>query len=928
MALAPGTRFGLYEITASLGAGGMGEVYRARDTKLGREVAIKTLPATFAGDKERLARFEREAKLLAALNHAHIASVYALDEHAGTLYLAMELVEGDTLEKKLRGGAPPIEDALRIALQIAQALEAAHGKGVIHRDLKPANVMVTRDGQVKVLDFGLAKAFAGAASEASPAHSPALSVAMTQKGLVLGTAGYMSPEQASGQATDQRADIWAFGVVLYEMLTGLPLFSGESVQHVLADVLKTEPDWARLPKNLHPRLKLLLERCLTKKPHNRLHSIADARVDIDTVLRDPRGATPGPAVGDAAVRKSATVLRLAGAGVAIAVAGLAGWLLRPAPAPEPKTVVRFSVPLLPEQWLGGPAISMLAVSPDGTRVAFSASNPPLRYPMIFLRNLGESEARPVPGTGDPNAGAAQPAFSPDGLSLAYVDVRGDLGPFIVKRVPVGGGAPVAVHEATFGSTGFPKGLTWPTAETILFANAQGIVRVPANGGATEVLVPRGEDERLDSPQLLPGGEAVLFTRVPGAQNTMGGFEAAQVVVQSIGRDDRTVVLDGGSAAKYLPTGHLVYAEGTALFAIPFDPAARTVRGGPVRLVEGLRRSIDGGSDTANFAVADTGTLALIPVSPDADKPARGETTLAWVDREGREIEPFPVRPAEYTWARISPDGTKVALVIGAIVARQAQAAIWIFDRRTENLSLLTAEPGGDDAPVWSSDGSRIFFRSFRDDRVGVYAIEVATGETTLLAASSPDFPIPRPETISPDDRTLALLYGGDGGGFNIAALSLPDLVLMPLLNSEALEGPPSIAPNGAAIAYYELLGGGTGEIYIRPFPAVSRTRILVGPGLLPVFSRDGAELFFVASRGLWSAPVTYEPTLRVGTPRRLFEGAFMWDFFGRAWDVDPSGERFLVIRAPGSAAASLPTNERIDVVLNWFEELESRVPVE
>ena len=307
MSLAAGTRLGAYEIISLLGAGGMGEVHRARDTKLGRDVAIKTLPAALAADRERLARFEREAQLLAALNHAHIASIYGLGEHEGMLYLAMELVEGETLAAALGRGALPVEDALRLALQIAEALEAAHGKGVVHRDLKPANIMLTRNAQVKVLDFGLAKAFSGPVGEASPAHSPALSVAMTQQGLVLGTAGYMSPEQASGQATDQRADIWAFGVVLYEMLTGLPLFRGESVPHILADVLKTEPDWSRLPKNLHPRIRQLLERCLTKRPRSRLHSIADARIEIEDVLADPdnlQGYGTGPAAAPALASRS------------------------------------------------------------------------------------------------------------------------------------------------------------------------------------------------------------------------------------------------------------------------------------------------------------------------------------------------------------------------------------------------------------------------------------------------------------------------------------------------------------------------------------------------------------------------------------------------------------------------------------------------
>jgi Tol biopolymer transport system component len=543
--------------------------------------------------------------------------------------------------------------------------------------------------------------------------------------------------------------------------------------------------------------------------------------------------------------------------------------------------------------------------------------------MIFLRNLGESEARPVPGTDDPNAGAVQPVFSPDGLSLAYVDVRSNRGPFTVKRVPVGGGAPVSLHEDS-DPIGFPKGLTWPTADTILFANPQGIVRVPANGGPTEVLVPRGEDERLDSPQLLPGGEAVLFTRVSGGQNNVGGFEAAQIVVQSIGGNDRTVVLDGGSAAKYLPTGHLVYAQSTALFAIPFDPAARAVRGGPVRLVEGLRRSINGNSDTANFAVADAGSLALIPGNPDPDT----QTTLVWVDREGHE-EPFPVRPDDYTLARISPDGVKIALVMGAALRRPTRPAIWIFDRRTENLSLLTADPAGDDMPVWSSDSRRIYFRSFRGDMTGVYSIELDTGEATLVATTSPDHEFASPWTISPDDRTLGL-QSGDDRGLNIVALSLADGVIARLLDSEGLELEPSIAPNGAWLAYTGSTADGAAEISIRPFPDVSRTRIPVGPGGSPVFSRDGSELFFFDFEGLATAPITYEPTLAVEPQRRLFASrAYMWDFFGRTWDVDPSGERFLMIRRPADApAVGQPQPERIDVVLNWVEELKSRVPVE
>ena len=921
MAFAAGTRLGVYEITGLIGVGGMGEVYRATDTKLGREVAIKTLPSELANDADRLARFEREAKLLASLNHAHIAAIYGLHEHAGTQFLAMELVEGETLERKLKGAPLPVEDALRLALQIAEALEAAHEKGVVHRDLKPANLMITREGQVKVLDFGLAKAFSVDPSATLVANSPALSLAMTQQGFILGTAGYMSPEQASGQATDQRADIWAYGVVLYETLTGHPLFAGESVPHILADVLRSEPDWSRLPKNLHPRLKLLLERCLTKKPRNRLHSIADARVEIEAVLSAPEGVTPVMAVA-ATGAQSAHVLRLAGAvAVGAIVAGVAVSFVRPIRAPEPGPVVRFSVRLPPEQSFMNPLGSMVAVSPDGTRIAYVASN------QIFLRNVGEREARPVQGTAETGAEARTPTFSPDGQWLAYLHAEGPAGPFVLKRVPIGGGTPASIHEADTGPD-FQRGLTWPTPDTMVFTNAEGVVRIPANGGTAEVLVPRREGERFDSPQILPGGETVLFTRVPRAPGVSGGLEAAQVVVQSIGRDDRTVVWPGGSAARYLPSGHLVFAQGTALFAIPFDPVARTVRGGPVPMVEGLRRSDNGVTDTANFAVSATGALVMIPADPDAGVQARIETTLTWVDREGRE-EPLPVRPDDYTLARISPDGTKVALVIGAGRDRPTLPALWLFDEQTGNLSLLTADPRGDDGPVWSSDGSRIFFRSLRSEPSGVYAIEVETGETTLVAAS-PNFPNARPATISPDDRTLGLFYGSSTQNRNIATLSLADGEFTSLLATEAQESEPAIAPNGAWLAYSGAAGDPTSEINIRPFPAVARTRIPVGAGDSPVFSRDGSELFFFDGRGLSVAPVTYEPTLRVGTPRRLIESAaYMWSLIGRTWDADPSGERFLLIRVPVAAEAGAEASRgQIDVVLNWFEELESRVPTQ
>jgi Tol biopolymer transport system component len=392
----------------------------------------------------------------------------------------------------------------------------------------------------------------------------------------------------------------------------------------------------------------------------------------------------------------------------------------------------------------------------------------------------------------------------------------------------------------------------------------GIVRVPASGGAPVVLVARGQDESLHSPQLLPGGETVLFTRVPGNPGEdFGGFADAQVVVQSIGADDRTIVVERGSAARYLASGHLVYAQGTTLFAVPFDPRARTVGAEPISVVDALRRSANGFSDTGYFDVSESGTLVTVPSSSNAGY----DTTLTWVDRDGRE-EPVLARADDYTMARISPDGTKVALVLGNLL-RGTRPAIWLFDRGTETLSQLTADPAGDDSPVWSVDGQRIFFRSARGGSFGVYEIELESGETRLLAPSSPELPGTIPSTISSDDRTLGLTM--PLGVFDIATLSLPGGELAPLLEDpKVAEMDPSFSPNGAWIAYSEGPSAGAFEVNLRPFPAVARTRIRVGRGRPPVFSRDGSELFFFDGQGLSAVPITYEPTFAVGAPQSLF----------------------------------------------------------
>ncbi|HEY5623283.1 MAG TPA: protein kinase, partial [Gammaproteobacteria bacterium] len=741
MALELATRIGAYEITGEIGAGGMGVVYRATDTTLGREVAIKTLPEALAADADRLARFEREAKLLAALNHPNIAVIYGLEESNGTRCIAMELIEGQTLEERLEDGSLSVDDALRLALQIAQALEAAHDKGVVHRDLKPANVMITKDGLVKVLDFGLAKAFGDDAGQSELGQSPALSLAMTQQGIVLGTASYMSPEQASGQATDQRADVWAFGVVLFEMLSGLPLFSGESVPHILADVLKTEPDWNRLPKNLHPRLRLLLERCLTKKPRDRYHAIADARIEIEAVLNDPEG-TAATAVESAAARPRPVLPWVAAtAVVTAAVVGAIAWLLRPAPEPPP--VNRFSY-LLPEGTeFRGTGRSVIALSADGRQLAYNAVDG------IHVRPMGELVSRLIAGT-EPLS--VSPTFSPDGQSIAYHD----LASAELKRVGVNGGAPVLVGELA----NFVNGLSWEADGNLWFGLQDGVYRVPASGGSPELVIPSDANAVAHGPRLLPDGDHVLFTN--GVDNWNSG---AQIVAQSLSTGERTVLVEGGGDARYVPTGHLVYALDSNLFAVAFDLATMTVSRGAVPVVQGVMRSTNAQTATGNFEIADDGTLLYV-----SGQEIDTRNTLTWVDRSGRR-EALGAPPRSYTYPKISPDGTRVALDV-----RDQELDIWIWDLVRENLRRLTFDAGEDEFPTWSPDSRTIAFSSSRGGGSGnntnLYRRAAdGTGSAELLAEFDGQI---FPSSYLPDASGVLVRTTPSGNNDDISVVQLND----------------------------------------------------------------------------------------------------------------------------------------------------------
>jgi serine/threonine-protein kinase len=880
----------------------MGEVWRARDTKLEREVAIKTLPSSFADDPDRLARFEREAKLLASLNHANIAAIHGLDEHDGTHYLAMELVEGETLDEKLKGGPVPVEEALRIALQIAHALEAAHANGVVHRDLKPANIMITPNDQVKVLDFGLAKAFSGNPSEASPAHSPALSVAMTQAGLILGTAGYMSPEQASGQATDQRADVWSFGVVLYEMLTGLPLFSGESVPHVLAAVLQTEPDWSRLPNDLHPRIRSVLERCLRKKARMRYHAIADVRVDIEEILADPAGLTARPGSGESAPAKAsrsrlAAAVALTAVVAVLATAFVTRWLgSEPEAGPRPINRFSFFLPDGTTTRLQGE--SVVAVSPDGRNIVVNTADG------LYLRPLDQLEGRLLPGTEE---NLSLPFFSPDGQQVGYyAEVESKL-----KRVRISGGAPVVVANIVRDGTnlGAIVGADWADDGAILLVVDEGLVRVPDTGGTAEVLFEPAPNERFQGPSLLPDGDTVLFSV------TESDWESARVVAQSITTGERTVLVEGGSSARYLESGHLIYALDDDLFALAFDPDTLTVSGGAVPVVDGVGRALAPLSGLANYGVTDDGTLVYLAGGTGTDLVA----APVWVDREGREgaapdvdIDCMCLGPV------MSPDGTRIAIT--QLDAVTADTDIWIWNVLQQTYTRLTFAPGRQLVPVWSPDGQRIAYGSFE----GLFAQRAdGTGSIERLLDRSA-----LPVAWTADDEILYVFsespspFVGDIGVLELDGDPTPRVVLATPFNEQRA----TLSPDGRWLAY-QSDESGRPEIYVRPYPDVEsgRWQVSTNGGEDPQWSPDGSTLFFLGPDAMMAAAITGVDSFAFSTPAPLFGvREFNRGYDGHDYAVSMDGNALLLSRYEGFGGAD---GFELVIVQNWVDELKRLVPV-
>jgi eukaryotic-like serine/threonine-protein kinase len=918
LALSPGTRIGVYEVTAQIGEGGMGQVYRATDTKLKRQVAIKILPPSVAADPGRLARFQREAEVLASLNHPNIAGIHGLEDAGGVKALVMELVEGEDLSQRIARGAIPLDEALPIAKQIAEALEAAHEHGIIHRDLKPANIKVRADGTVKVLDFGLAKAMEPTGTiSARASMSPTITTpAMTQAGMILGTAAYMSPEQARGTTVDKRADLWAFGVVLWEVLTGTRFFECATVSDTLAAVLSVEPDWTTLPANTPAPIRRLLRRCVEKDRKRRLESAADARLEIEDALTAPStadGAGAHPGSGP----RSAWSWALPWGVAVTALTGLVGVLVLWGPwhAGPPPRVTRTTITTS-----GLAALTIngfdrdLALTPDGTHVVYVGN----RGTQLFVRALDALE--PV---GIASGQLRGPFVSPDGRWVGFVNnnVSGNT----LRKVATTGGPPITI--ASLDST--LRGATWAPDDTIIFAtdSATGLLRMSAGGGTPEVLTwpdrAKGEADHV-WPELLPGSRAVVFTIM--AQT--GGLDAAQVAVRDLRTGMQKILVRGGSHPHYVGSrpgstkraeregGHLVYVAAGTLRAIPFDLTRLETHGTAVPV---LARLVTTGDGVGDFAVATDGTLVYVDGPASLAANAR---TLLWVDRTGKE-EPIAAPPRTYAQPRLSPDGTRAALLsIGQ------EYDLWIWDLRRATLTRLTLDPGQDWFHLWTHDGRRIVFSSNRGGPLNLWW-QAADGTGTaeqLTMSSNNQFAtgiIPDGTAVVFDEQTPTMRR-------DMLQLALDGTRrVTPLLQTNFDERNGIVSPDGRWLAY-ESDSSGSVEIYVRPFPNVGGSQWLVSSagGKTPLWARSGKELFYVAADGvLMRVPVEANgATWNAGTPAKLLEGRYLTEVNSgvRMYDVSPDGQRFLMIKALGTDASAAPPV--LVVVQHWDEELKRLVP--
>jgi serine/threonine-protein kinase len=898
LALPLGTRLGVYEVTAPIGAGGMGEVYRARDTKLGRDVALKILPDTVAQDTDRIARFKREAQVLAALNHPHIAAIYGFDEAGTTQFLVLELVEGETLADRLKRGPIPVDEAIAIARQIADALEEAHEKGIIHRDLKPANVAFTAKDQVKVLDFGLAKLAgpSGGGASSSMSMSPTLTTpAMTAMGMILGTAAYMAPEQAKGRDADKRSDVWAFGCVLYEMITATRPFEGEDVTDTIAAIMRGEPEWSALPADTPSHVRTLIEGCLKKDRKQRIADIAVAQF----LLNDSHAATSiaqSVALPRALWKRA---LPIAGSVIAAAIAGGAAWTMR-SPTPSPPVVTRFSIPLGEGQRFINAGRQLLAISPDGTRIVYEGGN------RLYVRAMSEADARPIVGT--ESAQTTNPVFSPDGRSIAFwsreATSPSDVGS--LKRIAIGGGAAVTICAAAN-----PFGMSWDGDEILFGQGTQGLMRVSATGGSPKVLVAAKSGEMAHGPQMLPGGQGVLFTL--SASLLRERWDQAQIVVQSLQTGERKTLVAGGADGRYVPTGHIVYAVDGVVYALRFDTGRLAVIGGPVPIIEGVARARGLATATAQFSTSATGSLVYIagPLSTSAS-----QQDVAFMDRQGN-VQPLKLPPAVYLYPRISPDGQRLAVETDD----GKDAIVWIYDLSGASARRRLTFGGQNRFPMWSPDGERVAFQSDRDGAPAIFW-QRADGTGTAERLTKPDQGTSHvPESWAPDGKRF-LFSASKDSHFTLWVFSLQNKEASPYGGVEAA-GPISaqFSPDGLWVAYTN------GGVFVQPFPATG-AKYEISNDIHPFWAPDGRELFFRPRGRVAVSAITTKPTFTFGNPAELPLGGFIDDGprFERNMDITADGKRFIGVIRPGQAQSATTVTQSIQVVEHWFEELKARVP--
>ncbi len=873
MSLAIGTRLGPYEIVAPLGAGGMGEVYRAKDTKLDRDVAIKVLPESFALDADRVARFTREAKTLASLNHPNIAQIYGIEGNA----IVMELVDGEDLSAYIARGAMPVADALPIAKQIVDALVAAHDLGIIHRDLKPANVKVRADGTVKVLDFGLAKAMDPAgASNADAMNSPTLTSRGTQMGMIIGTAAYMSPEQAKGRAVDKRADIWAFGVVLFEMLAGQRAFQGEDVSDVLAAVLRQDINWQALPADTPVKIRRVLERCLERDVKKRLRDIGDAWIGLD----DAEPAAP-VALAPAVTPRASSLSRWLPLAAAIVIAiGSVTWSIMRAPAAGPLPVTR-SMQVLKDLSL------FVNASRDGTRLAYAVAGSPTASGIV-LRMVDQFEGKVIPGT----EGGVFPVFSPDGQWIAYNGITATK----ILKIPVTGGTSIPLCDGTLQDGG-----AWGDDNTIVFSGSKGLMRVSADGGTPEAVTAldaaKGETAHK-RPQFLPGGKQLLFT----VTHADGVVEFA---IRDFSATGYRVIAKGGNNGTYVASGHLAYVRGSTLFALPFDLKRLVVAGGEVPVVEGI--SATGPPDIADFSVSSTGLLAYFADSQDPG------TTMAWADRSGA-VKVLPGQ-SRRVWAtgRLSADGRRV---VNGIISPKGQD-IWVLDAERGTPTRLTFD-GSNDFPIFSPDGRQVFYSGVVDGKAGLYSVPSdASGKATLVLATDTRAV---PTSFSPDGKTLIYHQPSAAGRNQLLVLPLDGKADKPhaLHDASASERDAQVSPDGRWVAYNSTESGGP-EVYVQPFPAGgAKTRISSNGGDRVRWSRDGRELIYwegLPTATLMAVDVTATLAFHGAEPHALFKMVP-----GTTWDVTPDRNRFLI------ELTANQTGSFLAMVTNWTEELRRRAP--